>query len=295
MSQSIAIDTVLQIGPFFVRLRLQGPVGFTLTYEHFTRRLGAFVSDKNVADGEEDMVVELTTTEGPWPKPGTPAFVKLTASPAHTQPRTVRRADLDAVLNLPASTMMGESAAHLPVVEECIRLLWWLTVTGQHSRGLLIHAASTVKDGKAYCFPAFGGTGKSTLAQLTPGDLALCDEITLLTHQENQWLAWPSPFWNWQRNFDPRASAQQGYPLEAVGFLAQGVQTRFETVRADEALTRLMQQTLAFDAFPSRSAHTFEMAADLIQAMQQRKRLGLLHLLKGDQPYPVVQKAPQTK
>jgi hypothetical protein len=74
--------------------------------------------------------------------------------------------------------------------------------------------------------------------------------------------------------------------VASVSFLQPAPMTRFEPLRPDEALTRLMEHAVTFDAFARNSSRTFELAAELAQAMSQRGALGVLHLRKGCPPYP---------
>lgn len=284
-SPPICIDTQLRLGPALVRLKLTARFGDQLTEADMARRLGPFmVSPEGGTDqGEEDIEVVLETTEGPWPRPGR-RFNTLTAL-QEPEGWRLRRDDLDTDLQPSVLSVKGECMARLQAVEECTRFLLWLYLTRVSEGGLLIHSATVVDEGLAYCFPAYGGTGKSTLAASTPGEVALSDELSLLTLEEGQWRAWPCPFWNWPRNVAPDIEAVRSYPLAGLGFLKQAPLTHFESLRADQALTELMAQAVAFDAFPLSSSKTFNLAADLVQALRQKGRVGRLHLLKGDDPF----------
>ncbi len=286
------IDARLRLGPLTARVRVTGDAGLLLTPEHIARRWGPFMITASDAPGEDetedDLAVEFETQEGPWPRPGQPPVHSLRVVQRDGAWRVLRD-DIDAILYPSMFMLEGTCAPRLPAIEECLRLLLWLHQTRSAPAGLLVHSASTVYNGKAWCFPAYGGTGKSTLATLTPGHLALCDEISMLTLEEDgQWYAWPCPFWNWDRNFHPEQSGAVRYPLAGLGFLKQSPVTRYEPMRADDALTRVMEQAVAFDAFPRSSGRTFELAADLVEHFGQRERLGMLHLLKGDDFYPVL-------
>ncbi|MEO1268756.1 MAG: hypothetical protein AAFX99_11705, partial [Myxococcota bacterium] len=132
--------------------------------------------------------------------------------------------------------------------------------------------------------PAPSGTGKSTLIRLTPGDRALTDEFVLLTrHSEGQWLAWPSPFWNWERELDRTVAAHQPFPVGGLALLAQGAETRWEPGHPLDILVPLMEQVIAFKAFTTEAARTFELAAELVETLGDR--VGRLYLRRGDDPY----------
>lgn len=286
--EALSIDTRLRLGPALVRLKLSGPTDELLNAAHIDRRLGPFLIPESTSDdlADEDIALDLKATEGPWPRPGI-GFNTITALEGEAGWR-LRRDDLDTQLHPTVLTAEGDIFPRLPAVEECARFLLWLYLTRLGEGGLLIHSATVVDDGVAYCFPAYGGTGKSTLAQMTPGDLALSDELSLLTLEQGQWRAWPCPFWNWPRNLAPGVDTARSYPLGGLGFLQQSPLTRFSPLKADEALTELMAQAVAFDAFPLASSRTFNLAADLIQALRRVGRVGRLHLLKGDDPFSMM-------
>lgn len=275
------VKTHLQLGPCTARVEASGSVNEFWSQETFHRRLGSLICE--VGAFEEDLEVSLVGTDEDWPRQGRTFLNQLTALSGPSG-WSLQRADLDASLSLSEATIRGECAPRLQVLEECLRILLWLELTGSNHKGIMVHSACTVRNNKAYCFPAYGGTGKSTLAASTPGDLPLNDEISILTCKDHQWYAWPTPFWNWPRQIRPNTEIKP-YPLAGVCFLNQSPTTRLDPLRSDEALTRLMQQAIAFEAFPLRSGRTFEYAADLVQEMQRSKRLGLLHLLKEDDPY----------
>jgi hypothetical protein len=272
----------LRLGPLRALVELQGERDpEMLTEGEFARRLGPLVEAEPDTDEEEDLGVALRCTREGWPRPDSPLFYELTIQGAR-----VRRMDLEATLELATCTVEGECMSRLPALEECLRLLVWLQLTGAATAGLLVHSACAVRDGVAWCFPAYGGTGKSTLIALTPGDLALSDELALLTRDAGGgWRAWPSPFWNWGRQLPAQALAGRSFPLGGVGFLSPATETLYAPIRAGEALTRLMEQAVAFESFPVRSGRTFELAAELVEAMSARQRLGMLYLRKGDDPY----------
>jgi len=275
---TILINARANVGPASIGLTLSGISGELLNDAHLRRRWGPFMSGP--VRGDEDILINLRTSD--LKADQRPGFNTLT--PQRTdQGWRLQRDDIDAALMPSVLTVEGETRPRLPAVEECARLLLWLYLSTACEGGLLVHSATVVKEGVAYCFPAYGGTGKSTLARLTPGDLALSDELSLLTLEDGQWRAWPSPLWNWPRQFVGDAS--RGYPLGGMGFLRQAPMTAFKPLKADEALTQLMAQTVAFDALPKASATTFNLAADLVEALRKRGQVGQLNLVKGEGPF----------
>src|SRR4029077_9155403 len=61
--------------------------------------------------------------------------------------------------------------------------------------GFLVHAASAIRNGRAYLFSGVSGAGKTTMARLAPCDAALLtDEISYVTRQESGYFAVGTPF-----------------------------------------------------------------------------------------------------
>src|SRR5213082_2416074 len=84
-------------------------------------------------------------------------------------------------------------------------------------RGFLLHAATVVRDGKAYIFTGRSGAGKSTVASLSPEGSVLTDEISLLRREHGMWRAYGTPFWGEFRAAGLNISA----PLAGVFRLVQ--------------------------------------------------------------------------
>jgi hypothetical protein len=61
--------------------------------------------------------------------------------------------------------------------------------------GFLLHAATIVRNGKAFVFTGRSGAGKSTVASLPPAGSVLTDEISLLRRENGTWRAYGTPFW----------------------------------------------------------------------------------------------------
>ncbi len=62
--------------------------------------------------------------------------------------------------------------------------------------GLLFHAAGLLADEEVFLFTGGSGSGKSTVAALSPDKLALNDDMILLRPEGAGWRAYGTPFWN---------------------------------------------------------------------------------------------------
>ena len=64
--------------------------------------------------------------------------------------------------------------------------------------GFMFHAAGIVRDGRAYLYFGYSGSGKTTVSRLSHalGDTILNDDLLFLTPNAGGWTVHSSPFWN---------------------------------------------------------------------------------------------------
>ncbi len=120
-------------------------------------------------------------------------------------------------------------------------LLSWKLLS--HS-GFLLHAATVIRNGKAYIFTGRSGAGKSTVASLSPEGSVLTDEISLLRREEGVWRAYGTPFWGEFRAAGSNTSA----PVAGIFRLIQAAENRVTSLRPMELLRVLMPNILFFSA-----------------------------------------------
>src|SRR5437773_12339969 len=111
-------------------------------------------------------------------------------------------------------------------------------------RGFLLHAATVVRDGKAYIFTGRSGAGKSTVASLSPQGSVLTDEISLLRRENGVWRAYGTPFWGEFRAAGSNTSA----PVAGIFRLLQAAENRLEALRPMAILRALLPNVLFFSA-----------------------------------------------
>jgi hypothetical protein len=119
-----------------------------------------------------------------------------------------------------------------------IQLSWLLP----QCDGFLLHAATVVRNGRAFVFMGRSGAGKSTIASLAPEGSVLTDEISLLRFEQNEWRAHGTPFWGEFRAADIDGSA----PVAGVFHLVQSPTNRVRPLRAVELLRALFPNILFF-------------------------------------------------
>jgi hypothetical protein len=109
--------------------------------------------------------------------------------------------------------------------------------------GFLLHAASAVRNGRAFIFTGVSGAGKTTISRLAPSDVAvLTDEISYVRPGRRGYEAFGTPFAGELARIGANLKAQ----LEAVYLLVQGPENKIEPVGEPEALQALMRNILFF-------------------------------------------------
>jgi len=109
--------------------------------------------------------------------------------------------------------------------------------------GILIHAASAIRGGRAYLFSGVSGAGKTTISRLAPPDVTfLTDEISYVLHTPRGYYAYGTPFSGEMAMPGENCSA----PLDTIFLLEKGKENRIEPVSPAEALRALMRNILFF-------------------------------------------------
>ncbi len=112
--------------------------------------------------------------------------------------------------------------------------------------GFLLHAATVVRNGKAFVFVGRSGAGKSTVASLSPQGSVLTDEISLLKRVKGEWRAFGTPFWGEFRAEGSNSSA----PLAGIYRLVQSPDNQIELLRPIQLLKSLLPCVLFFSSEP---------------------------------------------
>jgi len=125
-------------------------------------------------------------------------------------------------------------------LDSLLRVLLSWKLVGRH--GFLLHAATVVRDGKAYVFTGRSGAGKSTVASLSPEGTVLTDEISLLRFENGEWRAYGTPFWGEFRAAGSNTSA----PVRGLFRIVQAAENRLTTLRPVVMLRALLPNVLFF-------------------------------------------------
>ena len=126
--------------------------------------------------------------------------------------------------------------------------------------GLLMHAASAIRNGKAFLFAGISGAGKTTISRLAPEDVKLLtDEISYLKRNEHGYTSYGTPFAGELAKVGENVEA----PLAAIYMLHKGPANTVERMRDAEAVRVLLKNVLFFANDPDLTEWVFETACKL--------------------------------
>jgi hypothetical protein len=109
--------------------------------------------------------------------------------------------------------------------------------------GFLLHAASAIRNDKAFLFAGVSEAGKTTISRLAPPDLTLLtDEISYVRPQGEGYAAFGTPFTGELSKLGENVSA----PIAALYLLAKGSENRIDPMSAGEAARSLLANVLFF-------------------------------------------------
>lgn len=134
--------------------------------------------------------------------------------------------------------------------------------------GFLLHAASAIRNRRAFLFSGISGAGKTTMARLAPsGVKLLTDEVSYVRHIGNEYFAYGTPF--------SGELARPGENLRAstdtLYFLVQGPENRVDPVCATEAARMLLRNILFFAHDRELVRRVFDAAVQFVSTVNVAK------------------------
>ncbi len=134
--------------------------------------------------------------------------------------------------------------------------------------GFLLHAASAVRNGKAFLFSGVSTAGKTTISQLAPPDVSLLtDEASYVRKSGEAYVAYGTPFAGEMGTPGVNTSG----PIEALYFLGKGESNHFEEIPRPEALRMLMRNILFFAKDEELVNRVFEGACAFLDRVPARR------------------------
>jgi hypothetical protein len=150
-------------------------------------------------------------------------------------------------------------------LDSLIRVL--LSVLLAPQRGFLLHAATVMRDGRAYVFTGRSGAGKSTVASLSPRGSVLTDEISLLKFVDGAWHAFGTPFWGEFRAEGANVHA----PIAGLYFLNQAQDDRVQSISGREALRAMLPNILFFSRERQMTEKLLRLLAEFVESVPCRR------------------------
>jgi hypothetical protein len=221
-------NVVIEIGGIAARVAASDPAFLHM----LENRYAGFISSR--ADADFDFHVDLG-------EPGT-ANADADVSVTHRSGCwSVERGDFHAEWEPATSRGRIRQSPNPYSIDAVLRILHSLLLAKQG--GFLLHAASAIRNGKAFLFAGVSGAGKTTIAGLAPADASLLtDEISYVRKQAYGYSACGTPFTGELEKLGENVSA----PIAALYLLAKGPANRIAPVPAAEAARALLSNILFF-------------------------------------------------
>jgi hypothetical protein len=144
-------------------------------------------------------------------------------------------------------------------IDTALRILHTVLLAPQG--GFLLHAASAVRNGRAFIFTGLSGAGKTTISRLAPPDVALLtDEISYIRPRENGYWAFGTPFAGELAKVGENVAA----PVQTVFLLAKGTENRRDPVPPADAARALLRNVLFLAEDPELVRLVFQSACDFV-------------------------------
>ena len=127
--------------------------------------------------------------------------------------------------------------------------------------GFLVHAASGVRNDRAFVFAGVSGAGKTTISRLAPPDATLLtDEISYIRRSGSSYHAYGTPFAGELARVGTNLKAR----LAALYFLEKGPDNRVVPVSGPHAAHALIRNILFFAHDPDLVKRVFDAAIEFV-------------------------------
>ena len=171
-----------------------------------------------------------------------------------------RRGDFDAIWNPRTGRGRITQCPNPYSIDTVLRITHSLVLAQQG--GFLLHAASAIRNNRAFLFAGVSGVGKTTMSRLAPADATvLTDEISYVrVTPEKDYIAYGTPF----AGELARVGANTSAPLEALYLLVQGPENRIVPIPKIEAARAIMRHVLFFAEEQDLVAKVFDSVLEFV-------------------------------
>ena len=240
-------EVTIEIGEIPIRFRAGNTSFLDLLTEHYA----GFVRTSG-----RDAVCDLEIRLAPQGKISDQEEVRLQRNAGGW---LLERADLRAEMEPGMQRGTVYQSENIYSTDTVLRLLHTLLLSTEE--GFLLHAASAIRNGRAFVFAGPSGAGKTTMTRLAPADvILLTDEISYLRKKNGVCHAFGTPF----AGELARRGENVHAPLAALYFLIQGSENKTEPLPAVAAGAALLKNILFFAEDPVLVKRVFHAACDLV-------------------------------
>jgi hypothetical protein len=178
----------------------------------------------------------------------------------------LRRGDFRAQWDPHAGRGSIRQSANPYSIDSVLRIVHTLVLAREG--GFLLHAASAIRNGRAFLFSGVSGAGKTTISRLVPADATLLtDEISYVRNGSDGYYACGTPF----AGELARVGENKSAPIGALYFLAKGPENKIETIEPADAARSLMRNILFFAEDAELVKLIFRSACEFVERVPVRK------------------------
>ena len=178
----------------------------------------------------------------------------------------LRRGDFRAQWDPRAGRGRIRQSANPYSIDSVLRIVHTLILAGEG--GFLLHAASAIRNDRAFLFSGVSGAGKTTISRLAPSDvILLTDEVSYVRRETTGYYACGTPFAGELARVGTNCSA----PVATLFLLEKGSENKIEAVSAPEAVRCLLRNILFFAEDAELVEMIFRSACDFVDRVPVRR------------------------
>jgi hypothetical protein len=227
------------VDPAFLRMLEDRYAGFLSSREHAEIDFEVDLTETNVGNPDDDL--HVTHNFGRW---------------------SLKRGDFRAEWDPASRRGTVRQSANPYSIDAVLRIVHTLILAKEG--GFLLHAASAIRNGKAFLFAGVSGAGKTTIAGLAPPDATLLtDEISYVRRRNGKYIAFGTPFTGELAKVGENVSA----PVAALYLLAKGSENRIEPIAPAEAARAFLANILFFAEDQELVRLVFDSAIEFVSAV----------------------------
>jgi hypothetical protein len=175
---------------------------------------------------------------------------------------SLERGDFRAELNLLRREGWIRQSANPYSLDSVLRITHSLLLAMEG--GFLLHAASAVRNGRAFLFAGVSGAGKTTIARLAPADATvLTDEVSYARRAGAGYEAHGTPF----AGELARSGTNLSAPLETVFLLEKAHANSIQSVSPRVAVSALLRHILFFAEDADLVRRVFDSAVEFVSSV----------------------------